>query len=78
MCDARWLVAVCLKDIEHNYLLAANVGGRMPWHLQMECGLDSAAAELSSLEESDTSRITRKKGSTTGRKQGEEVEVGFE
>ena len=54
MRDVRWLVAVCLKDIEHKYLLAANVGGR-PWHLQMECGLDSAAAELSSLEESDTS-----------------------
>jgi hypothetical protein len=39
--DARWLVLVFLKDIEANYLLASNAGGRMPLHLQMECSIES-------------------------------------
>ena len=38
--DARWLVAVFLKDMEANYLLASNAGGRMPHHMQMECGFE--------------------------------------
>ena len=48
--DARWLVALFLKDVECNYLLASNAGGRMPGHLQLECG-EGVPAEMSSLEE---------------------------
>lgn len=49
--DARWLVVVFLKDKEANFLLGANAGGRMPIHLQMECGFEPST-EISSLESS--------------------------
>lgn len=42
-----------LKDKEANFLLAANAGGRMPVHLQMEYGFE-AAPEISSLESEDS------------------------
>ena len=51
--DSRWLVAVFLKDLDANYLLAASAGGRMPNHLQMECGF-AETMEVSSLGESST------------------------
>ena len=38
--DARWLVVVFLKDLEANFLLASNAGGRMPGHLQQESGFN--------------------------------------
>ena len=46
-----------MKDMECNYLLASNAGGRMPCHLQLECGL-GGQPELSSMEESDDSETT--------------------
>jgi hypothetical protein len=52
--DSRWLVAIFLKDVDANYLLAASAGGRMPNHLQMECGF-TATLEVSSLEDSSSS-----------------------
>jgi hypothetical protein len=55
--DSRWLVAVFLKDIENNYLLASNAGGRMPSHLQMECASDPTL-DVSSMEESSGGRAT--------------------
>ena len=53
--DARWLVVVFLKDVECNYLLAANAGGRMPAHLQMELSSDGSS------DEAVGSRLTAKK-----------------
>ena len=52
--DSRWLVAIFLKDVDANYLLATSAGGRMPNHLQMECGF-TASLEVSSLEDSSSS-----------------------
>ena len=64
--DARWLVTVFLKDVEANYLLAANAGGRMPNHLQMESGFEKSSPETSSLSSGDQkSRATRKKKAIT-------------
>jgi hypothetical protein len=48
------MVVVFLKDVEANYLLASNAGGRMPCHLQLECGLEGVQ-DLSSLETSSSS-----------------------
>lgn len=58
--DARWLVVVFLKDVEANYLLASNAGGRMPGHLQMECRIE-APQDISSLEDSDQSKSNAKR-----------------
>jgi hypothetical protein len=44
----RWLLYLFCKDIEANFLLANNAGGRMPRHLQLESGF---AEDLSSLGE---------------------------
>ena len=52
--DARWLVVVFIMDVQANYLLASNAGGRMPCHLQLECGKEGVP-ELSSLESSGSS-----------------------
>jgi len=60
--DARWLVVVFLADVESNYLLAANAGGRMPGHLQMECGFEGSPSFSSLENDSDPqSRVTAKK-----------------
>ena len=58
--DGRWLVLVFLKDVESNYLLAANAGGRMPTHLQMESSSDRSG-EPSSSDESKGARLSVKK-----------------
>jgi hypothetical protein len=58
--DARWLVVVFLRDVEANYLLASNAGGRMPTHLQMECTI-VGPQELSSLDSSTSNQQQRKK-----------------
>lgn len=63
--DARWLVVVFLQDIGANYLLASNAGGRMPAHLQMECGFQSPTNFSSMDSNSDNSdpstRMTAKR-----------------
>ena len=48
----RWLLYIFCKDIEANFLLANNAGGRMPRHLQVESGFNE---ELSSLGEDASS-----------------------
>lgn len=60
--DARWLVVVFLKDIDANYLLASNAGGRMPNHLQMESGVEGSP-DTSSFDESsdEQTRVSAKK-----------------
>lgn len=59
--DCRWLVAVFLQDKEANFVLAHNAGGRMPTHLQIECGR-TGSPKISSSEESDNrARMTTKK-----------------
>ena len=48
------MVVVFLQDVQANYLLASNAGGRMPGHLQLECGPEGAQ-DISSLETSASS-----------------------
>jgi hypothetical protein len=40
----RWLVWVFCKDVDTNFLLAGNAGGRMPNHLQLEAGFDDQSS----------------------------------
>ena len=49
----RWLVWIFCKDLEANFLLANNAGGRMPKHLQVESGF---AEDVSSLSGGSTAR----------------------
>mmetsp|Transcript_121592 Transcript_121592/g.349491 ORF Transcript_121592/g.349491 Transcript_121592/m.349491 type:complete len:342 (-) Transcript_121592:231-1256(-) len=65
--DARWLVLVFLKDVEANFLLSANAGGRMPHHLQLECGLETQR-DVSSLEESCSEKPTNMRSKMRGKK----------
>ena len=36
----KWLAPIYCKDLETNFLLASNAGGRMPAHMQCEGGFD--------------------------------------
>ena len=56
--DARWLMMIFIKDMECNYLLVANAGGRMPLHLQMESRTDPYT---SGGEEVGGTRLTNQK-----------------
>jgi hypothetical protein len=47
----RWLVWVFCKDLECNFLLGNNAGGRMPRHLQLESGFQDHNSSLSSIGE---------------------------
>jgi hypothetical protein len=58
----RWLVYLFCKDIETNFLLAGNAGGRMPRHLQMESGF----SDQSSLTGSENSQNVLKKRIASG------------
>lgn len=62
--DARWLVGVFLVDKEANFLLAANAGGRMPTHMQMECGFDGTT-EISSLDSEGSSNPSNEHQATS-------------
>ena len=42
----RWLVYLFCKDLEANFLLASNAGGRMPKHLQVESGFSEDVSSL--------------------------------
>ena len=50
----RWLVCVFLKDMEANFLLADNAGGRMPKHLQAESGFEDVSELTTKLEDEVT------------------------
>lgn len=66
--DARWLVVVFLLDVQANYLLASNAGGRMPAHLQMECGFGSSPTESSSSDENNSDHSAATKARLTSKK----------
>ena len=44
----RWLVWIFCVDLEANFLLANNAGGRMPRHMQVEAGFDEDMSSVSS------------------------------
>lgn len=72
--DARWLVVVFLKDVQANYLLAANAGGRMPTHLQMESGFniytDVSSLGNSSDQDQSKSSDQQEQSKSSDKKQG--------
>jgi len=55
----KWLVWIFLLDYETNFLLANNASGRMPNHLQLEAGFDTAT--LSDITDDDWSSKSRVK-----------------
>ena len=42
----RWLLYLFCKDVDANFLLANNAGGRMPRHLQVESGFNEDVSSL--------------------------------
>jgi len=49
----KWLVWIFLHDCDANFLLANNASGRIPNHLQLEAGFDTAT--MSDITEDDSS-----------------------
>lgn len=52
----RWLCWVFLQDHDANFLLANNASGRVPNHLQLEAGFDTAMSDIADEESKSSSR----------------------